>query len=118
MKLATPPPPRSAPLPSTSSAGDVVYETETSPFSAGFTRARRPTALGYDDDDDDADTGAVSKDVDTGAVSERETRKYGRKSFGTIASPYLAPYVHKSGILDSSNGAGLGGFGVGVAVEV
>ena len=37
MNLATPPPPRSAPLPSTSSAGDVVYETETSPFSAGFT---------------------------------------------------------------------------------
>jgi len=103
MNLATPPPPRSAPLPSTSSAGDVVYETETSPFSAGFTRARRPTTLGYDDDDD-GDKGAVSKDVDTGAVTEGETRKYARKSFGTIASPYLAPYVHKSGILDAEYG--------------
>ena len=103
MNLATPPPPRSAPLPSTSSAGDVVYETATSPFSAGFTRARRPTTLGYDDDDD-GDKGAVSKDVDTGAVTEGETRKYARKSFGTIASPYLAPYVHKSGILDAEYG--------------
>jgi hypothetical protein len=83
MNLATPPPPRSAPLPSTSSAGD-VYKTETSPFSVGFTRARRPTALGYDDD---GDKGAVSKDVDIGAVSEGETRKYARKSFGAIASP-------------------------------
>ena len=90
MNLATP-------LPLTSSAGEVVYETETSPFSAGFTRAR-PTALAYDDD---ADIGAVSKDVDTGAVSEAETRKYARKSFGAIASPYLSPYVHKSGVLDA-----------------
>jgi len=97
MNLATPPP-RSAPLPSTS-AGD-VYETETSPFSAGFTRAR-PTALAYDD----ADTGAVSKDVDTGAVSKdvdtSETQKYARKSFGATASPYLSSYVHKSGVLDA-----------------
>ena len=104
MNLATPPPPRSAPLPSTSSAGDVVYETETSPFSAGFTRAHRPTALGYDDHNDDGYTGAVSKDVDTGAVSEGETRKYARKSFGAIASPYLSPYVHKSGVLDAEYG--------------
>jgi len=96
MNLATPPPP----LPSTSSAGEVVYETETSPFGAGFTSAR-PTALAYDDD---ADIGAVSKDVDTGAVSEAETRKYARKSFGAIASPYLSPYVHKSGVLDAEYG--------------
>jgi hypothetical protein len=100
MNLATPPP-RSAPVPSTSSAGDVVYETETSPFSAGFTRAL-PTALAYDDD---ADTGAVSNDVDTGAVSKdvdtSETRKYARKSFGATASPYLSSYVHKSGVLDA-----------------
>jgi len=104
MNLATP-------LPLTSSAGEVVYETETSPFSAGFTRAR-PTALAYDDDDNadtgavskDVDTGAVSKDVDTGAVSEAGTRKYARKSFGAIVSPYLSPYVHKSGVLDAEYG--------------
>jgi len=95
MNLATPP--RSVPLPSTSSAGDVVYETETSPVS---TRFAGDTALAYDDVDDDADTGAVSKDVDTGAVSE-DVRKFARKSFGKIASPYLSPYVHKSGVLDA-----------------
>jgi len=83
-----------------------VYETETSPLSAGFTCALRPTALAYDDDDD-GDTGAVSKDGDTGAVSkdvESKIRKYARKSFGPIASPYLSPYVHKSGILDADYG--------------
>ena len=42
--------------------------------------------------------------MDTGAVSEAETRKYARKSFGAIASPYLSPYVHKSGILDAEYG--------------
>jgi len=37
--------------------------------------------------------------VDTGAVSEGEVHKYARKFFGEIASPYLSPYVHKSGVL-------------------
>ena len=75
----------------------------------------RPTALSYDDDDDDdgrdtgavskdVDTGSVSKDVDTGVVSEGATRKYARKSFGAIASPYISPYVHKSGVLDAGYG--------------
>jgi len=77
-----------------------VYETETSPVS---TRFARPTAAAYDDDDDE-NTGATSKDVDTGTVSEDETRKYARKSFGEIASPYLSPYVHKSGVLDAEYG--------------
>jgi len=77
-----------------------VYETETSPVS---TRFAGPTALAYDDDDD-ADTGAVSKDVDTDAVSEDEVHKFVRKSFGEIASPYLSPYVHKSGVLDAEYG--------------
>jgi len=95
---------RFEPLPSTSSAGD-VYETETSPLSAGFTRPPRPTTLSYDDDDDDGrDTGAVSKDVDTGAVSEANIHEYARNTFGPIASPYLAPYVHKSGVLDAEYG--------------
>ena len=63
-----------------------MYETETSPVSTTFAG---PTALAYDDDDDDADTGAVSKDVDTDAVSEDEVHKFVRKSFGEIISPYL-----------------------------
>jgi len=102
----TPSAPRFESLPSTSSAGD-VYETETSPVS---TRFARPTAPVYDDDGDtgatskDVDTGTVSKDGDTGSVSEDETRKYARKSFGEIASPYLSPYVHKSGVLDAEYG--------------
>jgi len=78
-------PPRSAPLPSTSSEGD-VYETETSPVSFRFAGA---TALAYDDDGD------------TGAVREGDVQKFARKSFGEIASPYLSPYVHKSGVLDA-----------------
>jgi len=96
---------RFEPLPSTSSAGD-VYETETSPLSAGFTLPPRPTTLSYDDDDDGGDTGAVSKDVDvdTGGVSEGKIREYARNAFGPIASPYLSPYVHKSGILDAEYG--------------
>jgi hypothetical protein len=97
------------PLPSTSSAGD-VYETEKSPVS---TRFAGPTTPAYDDDDDDGDTGAASKDVDTGtvskggdtgAVSEDVTRKFARKSFGAIASLYLSPHVHKSGVLDAEYG--------------
>ena len=77
-----------------------MYETETSPVS---TRFAGPTALAYDDGDD-ADTGAVSKDVDTDAVSEDEVHKFVRRSFGEIASPYLSPYVHKSGVLDAEYG--------------
>jgi len=100
---------RFEPLPSTSSAGD-VYETEKSPVS---TRFAGPTTPAYDDDDDDGDTGAASKDVDTGTVSkdgdtgtvsEDVTRKFARKSFGAIASPYLSPHVHKSGVLDAEYG--------------
>jgi len=82
-------PPRSVPLPSTSSEGD-VYETESSPLSTRFAGA---TALAYDEDDD-GDTGGVSEDV----------HKFARKSFGEIASPYLLPYVHKSGVLDAECG--------------
>jgi hypothetical protein len=102
-------PPRFEALPWTSSAGD-VYEAETSPVSTRFAGA---TALAYDDDGGDADTGAVSKDVetgvvskdgDTGAVSEEEVRKFARKSFAVIASLYLSPYSHKSGVLDAEFG--------------
>jgi hypothetical protein len=81
---------RFEPLRSTS-AGD-VYETETSPVS---TRFAGPTTLAYDDDDDNRDTGAVSED---------ETHKFARRSFGAIASPYVSPYVHKSGVLDAEYG--------------
>ena len=91
----------------TSSAGD-VYEAETSPVSTRFAGV---TALAYDDDDvytgavsKDGDTGAVGKNVDTGAVSEEEVSKFARKSFGVIASPYLKPHVHKSGVLDAEYG--------------
>jgi len=86
---------------------------QTSPLSAGFTLPPRPTTLSYDDDDDgrdtgavskDVDAGAVSKDVDTGDVSEAKIREYARNTFGPIASPYLSPYVHKSGILDTNYG--------------
>ena len=42
--------------------------------------------------------------MDTGAVSEDVVRKFARKSFGVIASPYLSPYVHKRGVLDSEYG--------------
>ena len=83
-------------LPSTSSAG-YIYEAETSPVSSRFADA---TALANDDDDDDEDRGAVSKDLetgviskdgDTGAVIKEEVRKFARKSYGVIASPYLSP---------------------------
>ena len=92
-------PPQFVAHPSTSSAGD-VYETETSLVSTRFSGA---TALAYDDDDD-VYTGAVNKNVDIGAVSEEEVRKYARKPFGVIASPYLSPYVQKSGVLDAEYG--------------
>jgi hypothetical protein len=71
------------PLPSTSSAGD-VFETETSPVIT-----RIVTAI--DDEDDDV----------AGAVSEGEVSAFARKSFGTIASPYLSPYIHRLGVLDA-----------------
>jgi len=87
-------------------------------------------------------TTLASDDRDTSAVSEEENvHKFARKSYGEVASPYLSPYVHKSGFLDaeyglrkvrdkfficnsdvtvdaSSNGPGMGNFGVRVAVEV
>jgi hypothetical protein len=81
-------PPRSAPIPSSYSVGD-VYETETSLVSIRFAGT---TALACDDDGD------------TGVVSEGDVHKFARKSFGEIASPYLSPYVHKSGILDAEYG--------------
>jgi hypothetical protein len=68
-------PPRFVALPSIS-AGD-VYEAETSLVNTRFAGA---TAVGYDDDDDGVYTGAVCKDVDTGAVIEEEVRKFARKS--------------------------------------
>lgn len=73
----TPPPPRSTPLTSTSSKED-VYEKET----------------------------LASDDRDTSAVSEEEenVHKFARKSYGEVASPYLSPYVHKSGFLDAEYG--------------
>jgi hypothetical protein len=80
----TPSPP--PPLPSTSSAGD-VFETETSPV---ITRV-----IPRDDDDDD--------DI-AGDVSEGEVHAFARKSFGTIASPYLSPYIHRRGVLDAEYG--------------
>jgi len=80
-------------LPSTSSAGDLVYETETSPVSTRFAGAN---VAAYDDDDDN--------DVDTGAVSVGELRAFARKFFGEIGSPYLSPYVHKFGVLDAEYG--------------
>jgi hypothetical protein len=83
--LATPPP-----LPSTSSAGEVVYEAQTSPVGT----AGLPTAAYAADDDDD----------DVRVVSDGDVRTFSRKSFGAIASPYLSPYVHKRGVLDAEYG--------------
>jgi hypothetical protein len=85
-RLTTPSPTPSPPLPSTSSAGD-VFETETSPVIT------RITARDDDDDDDLA-----------GAVSEGEIQAFARKSFGTIASPYLSPYIHRRGGFDTKYG--------------
>ena len=79
----TTPPPRSTPLPSTSSKED-VYETETRPI----------TTLASDD----RDTSAVSEE------EEENVHKFARKSFGEVASPYLSPYAHKSGFLDAEYG--------------
>jgi hypothetical protein len=90
--LRTPVLSRSVHLASTSSAGEVVYETETSPFS---TRFAGPPAAASDDEDDDGDTGAVN---------EGDVRTYARTSFGAIASPYLSPFVHKRGIPDAEYG--------------
>jgi hypothetical protein len=78
--LATP-----LPLPSNTSAGKVVYETQTSPVS---TRYAGPPTLASDDDDDD----------DAGVIIEGDVCTFARKSFGAIASPYLSPYVHKRGV--------------------
>jgi hypothetical protein len=48
-----------------------------------------------DDDDDDDDAGSVSKG---------DVQAFERKSFGTIASPYLSPFVHRRGVLDAEYG--------------
>jgi hypothetical protein len=87
--LATPPPQPVA-LPTIFSAGEVVYETETSPVSTRSDGAI--AAVSYDED------------YDTGEVSEGDVRTYARKSFSEIASPYLSPYVHKRGVLDVEYG--------------
>jgi hypothetical protein len=63
-------PPQSVALPSTCSAADVIYETESSPVSTRFDGA---TEASYDDDD--------YVDADTGAVSEGEVRAFARKPF-------------------------------------
>ena len=75
---------QTTPLPSTSSKENAVYETETRPI-----------------------TSLASDNKDTSAVSEEEeenVHKFARKSYGEVASPYLSPYVHKSGFLDAEYG--------------
>jgi hypothetical protein len=73
--------------------GDEVYKAETSPVSTRF--ASPPAAAVASEDDDD---GA------TGAISESDVHAFARKSFGAIASPYVSPYVHKRGVLDTEYG--------------
>jgi hypothetical protein len=68
-------------LPKTSSQGEVVFETETSPEIAGTS----------------------DNDVAEG-VSKGDVQAFARKSFGTIASPYLSPYVYRRGVLDVEYG--------------
>jgi hypothetical protein len=93
-QTAPPPPTRVVPLPSTSSVGDEVYEAETSPVSTRFTGPPAPAAASDDDDHDDGETGAIS---------EGDVHAFARKSFGSIASPYLS-YVHRHGVLDTAYG--------------
>jgi len=53
--------------------------------------------VGADSDDDGEDT----DDGVAGAVSEGEVHAFARKSFDEIASPYLAPYIYRKGVLDA-----------------
>jgi hypothetical protein len=39
-----------------------------------------------------------------GDISEGEIHAFARKSIGTIASPYLAPFIHRRGVLDAVYG--------------
>jgi hypothetical protein len=34
-------------------------------------------------------------------VGEEDVRKYARTSFGALASPYLSPFVHRRGVIDT-----------------
>jgi hypothetical protein len=65
----------------TSYKGETVFETETSPG----------IACTSDNDDDD-----VAESVGKGVI-----QSFARKSSGTIASPYLSPFVHRRGVLDA-----------------
>jgi hypothetical protein len=93
--LRTPILTRTLHFPSTSSAGEAVYETETSPISAISASYAGPPAAAAASDDDDRDTSAVS---------EGDVRAYARTSFGAIASPYISPFVHRRGIIDAEYG--------------
>ena len=86
-----PPPPQRAPV-ALSSTSDYVFQTETSPVSTRIIGAAAA------DDDGDEDYGVA------GAVGEGDVHAFSRKSFGEIASPYLAPSVHKKGLLDAEYG--------------
>jgi len=57
------------------------YETQTSPGIAGTS------------DDDVA-----------GGVSKGDVQAFARKSFDKVASSYLSPYVHRTGVLDAEYG--------------
>jgi hypothetical protein len=48
---------------------------------------------------------AVTSDDDVaGSVNKGDLQEFARKSFGTIATPYLSPFVHRIGILDVEYG--------------
>jgi hypothetical protein len=75
--------------------GDEIYEAETSPVSTRFAGPPAPAVASDDDYHDDGETGALR---------EGDVHAFARKTFGSIASPYLSSYVHRHGVLDTAYG--------------
>jgi hypothetical protein len=46
----------------------------------------------------------ATSDDDVGCVSEEDVHTFARESFGSVASPYISPFVNRGGVLDIDYG--------------
>jgi len=74
-------------------------QTASSSSSPSISRRHLPTLSGdkaFETEPDDDDV--------KGDVSEGDVHAYARKSFGNVANPYVAPFLHKNDVLDVDYG--------------
>jgi len=74
-------------------------QTASSSSSPSISRRHLPKLSGEEEEEGEAFETKPDDDV-KGEVSEGDVHAYARKSFGNVANPYVAPFVHKKDVLD------------------